>query len=152
MIKKLQPYVENPAFEPLQVIQVSRACHSLCLWVHAMYNYYFVNLKVAPKMEALAKADEDLLETKKTLAAAMDKLREVEEGINGLQELLRVAEEKKNVLENEKKICEERMLRAVRLVVGLADEQKRWVVTVANIKISLRNIIGDILLAAGTKN
>ncbi|XP_025602682.2 dynein axonemal heavy chain 1-like [Athalia rosae] len=149
MIKKLEPYVENPAFRPTQVIQVSRACHSLCLWVHAMYNYYFVNLKVAPKMEALAKADEALQETKKTLAAAMEKLKEVEEGIQSLQELLKVAEDKKAVLENEKQICEERMLRAVRLVVGLADERNRWISTVADIKIALRNVIGDILLSAG---
>nr|XP_046487754.1 dynein axonemal heavy chain 1-like [Neodiprion pinetum] len=149
MIKKLQPYVENPAFEPQQVIQVSRACHSLCLWVHAMYNYYFVNLKVAPKMEALARADEALGETKKTLAAAMEKLREVEEGIENLQQLLKVADDKKAVLENEKQICEDRMLRAVRLVAGLGDEQKRWISTVASIKIALRNVTGDILLSAG---
>lgn len=149
MIKKLQPYVENTAFEPSQVIQVSRACHSLCLWVHAMYNYYFVNLKVAPKMEALAKADQALVETNKTLAAAMTRLKEVENGIQGLQKLLKVAEDKKNQLENEKQICEDRMLRAVRLVVGLADEKKRWTDTVATIKISLHNVVGDILLSSG---
>lgn len=132
-----------------KVLQVSKACHSLCLWIHAMYNYYFVNKKVEPKMVALAKADEILFKTERELAAAMEKLREIEEGIEKLQNQLKEKEAKRVDLENQKQLCEKRMGNAVRLIVGLSDEQKRWIIMVGDIKVSLTNAVGDILLSAG---
>ncbi|XP_026674744.1 dynein heavy chain 1, axonemal-like [Ceratina calcarata] len=135
--------------KPVKIEYVSKACHSLCLWVHAMYNYYFVNLKVKPKMEALAKAEEALVETERTLTAAIERLREVEEGIEKLRKLLQEEEDKKAALEKEKQLCEDRMGRAVRLIDGLAGEQIRWTSTVAELNISVKNAIGDILLASG---
>ncbi|XP_066590873.1 dynein axonemal heavy chain 1-like [Prorops nasuta] len=149
MIQKLQPYIENPSFEPSQVLQVSKACHSLCLWVHAMYNYYFVNKKVAPKMAALAKAEEILTKTEETLSAAIARLTEVQEKIEELEAQLRVAEMKRNELEAEKQLCEDRMMRAVKLIHGLAEEQELWMESVVRMKKSLRNIVGDILLCSG---
>lgn len=100
-------------------------------------------------MVALAKAEEILIETEKTLAVAMARLREVEEGIEKLQDQLREKEAKKADLERQKQLCEERMARAVRLIVGLSDEQKRWIIMVDDIKVSLKNAIGDILLSSG---
>ncbi|KAK1118887.1 hypothetical protein K0M31_014657 [Melipona bicolor] len=149
MINKLKPYIENPDFQPSKIEYVSKACYSLCLWVHAMYNYYFVNLKVKPKMEALAKAEEVLVETEKALNAAIQRLKEVEEGIEQLQKLLQEEEERKAELERQKQLCEDRMGRAVRLIDGLAGEQIRWTFTVAELKKSLKNAVGDILLASG---
>ncbi|EFN73504.1 Dynein heavy chain 1, axonemal [Camponotus floridanus] len=149
MINKLKDYIENPNFEPAKVLQVSKACHSLCLWVHAMYNYYFVIKKVEPKMAALEKAEKILVETEKTLAVAIVRLREVEEGIEKLQDQLREKEEKKVDLERQKQLCEERIARAMRLIVGLSDEQKRWIIMVDDIKVSLKNTVGDILLSSG---
>lgn len=134
---------------PFQIEYVSKACHSLCLWVHAMYNYYFVNLKVIPKMEALAKAEVALMETEETLNMAIQRLREVEEGVEQLRKLLREEEERKAELEREKQLCEDRMGRAVRLIDGLAGEQIRWTTTVLELNTSLKNAVGDILLASG---
>lgn len=132
-----------------KVLQVSKACHSLCLWVHAMYNYYFVNKKVEPKMATLVKAEEILVKTERDLAAAMARLQEIEKGIEKLQDQLREKEAKKADLERQKQLCEERMARAVRLIVGLSDEQKRWIIMVDDIKVSLKNAVGDILLSSG---
>lgn len=128
---------------------MSKACHSLCLWVHAMYNFYFVNLKVKPKMQALAEAELSLQATELALAEANAHLRTIEEGLDKLQSLLRQEEDRKAELESQKTLCEERMSRAIRLIAGLADEQVRWVQTVASLKGSLKNCIGDILLSAG---
>ena len=115
-----------------------------------MYNYYFVNLKVAPKMAALLEAEKSLAETERTLAEAMEKLRDVEMGIEQLQILLREEEQTKAELEREKQLCEDRLNRAVRLIAGLSEEQQRWVLTAKNIEIALQNVVGDILLSAGT--
>jgi len=100
-------------------------------------------------MAALEKAEEILVETEKTLAATIARLREVEEGIEKLQDQLREKEEKKVDLERQKQLCEERIARAVRLIVGLSDEQKRWIIMVDDIKVSLKNAVGDILLSSG---
>lgn len=167
MIQKLRGYVESPDFQPqkvrgilvncsgynyariFQVLQASKACHSLCLWVHAMYNYYFVNLRVAPKMEALKKAERELASTEATLASAMAKLKDVEDGLDRLQEKFRKEQERKAELELQKQLCEERMSRAVRLISGLAGERRRWLDTVQEIRLALTNVVGDILLSAG---
>ena len=117
--------------------------------MHAMYNYYFVNQKVKPKMIALAKAEESLRETEKTLAAAMARLKEVQDGIQLLQIQLQKEQDIKDELERQKQICEERLSRAIRLIDGLAEEQKRWIITVADTKLALHNVVGDILLSAG---
>ncbi|CAB0035010.1 unnamed protein product, partial [Trichogramma brassicae] len=149
MIKSLKGYIENPDFQPAKVATVSKACHSLCLWVHAMYNYYFVNERVKPKMQALREAEEGLRQTELTLAAAVDKLRQVEVGVELLQAKFRRGEAKQAELERQKQLCEDRMSRAVRLIGGLAEEKVRWAETVALIRHDLKNIIGDILLSAG---
>uniref|UniRef100_A0ABD2WRH4 Dynein heavy chain 1, axonemal n=1 Tax=Trichogramma kaykai TaxID=54128 RepID=A0ABD2WRH4_9HYME len=149
MIKSLKGYIENPDFQPAKVATVSKACHSLCLWVHAMYNYYFVNERVKPKMQALREAEEGLRQTELTLAAAVDKLRQVEAGVELLQAKFRRGEAKQAELERQKQLCEDRMSRAVRLIGGLAEEKVRWAETVALIRHDLKNIIGDILLSAG---
>ncbi|XP_015110698.1 dynein heavy chain 1, axonemal [Diachasma alloeum] len=149
MINRLKAYIENPSFHPSKVIQVSKACHSLCLWLHAMYNWYFVNLKVEPKMEALKNAEASLMETERQLSLAMEQLREVEGGIQRLEDILRIEVDKKTKLENEEQLCEERMSRAVRLINGLAEEQKRWITAIGDIQILYNNAVGDILISCG---
>ncbi|XP_011707083.1 PREDICTED: dynein heavy chain 1, axonemal-like, partial [Wasmannia auropunctata] len=149
IINKLKDYVENPNFQPDTILQASKACHSLCLWIHAIYDYYFVNKKVEPKMAVLAKAEEILIETETAQAAAMTRFHEVQEGIKKLQDKLAKEEAKKAELERQKQLCEERMARAIRLIVGLSDEQKRWTIMVDDIKMSLKNTVGDILLSSG---
>ncbi|TGZ44717.1 Dynein heavy chain 1, axonemal [Temnothorax longispinosus] len=116
--------------------------------IHAMYNYYFVNKKVAPKMAALAKAEEILTENEILLASVMTRLQEIQEDIENLQDQLKAEEAKKAELERQKKLCEEQITRALKLIVGLSDEQKRWTIMVNNIKISLKNAVGDILLSS----
>ncbi|XP_011297154.1 dynein heavy chain 1, axonemal-like [Fopius arisanus] len=149
MINKLKPYIENPSFHPSKIIQASKACHSLCLWMHAMYNWYFVNLKVEPKMEALKNAEASLLETERQLNMAMEELRQVEEGIQRLEDVLHMEIDKKTKLEREEQLCGERMSRAVRLINGLADEQKRWITAIGDIMILYNNAVGDILISCG---
>lgn len=75
MITKLKSYVENPLFQPDKIQKVSKACTSLCMWVHAMYKFYFVNLVVAPKKAALKQAKEELEKTQRALALAREKMR-----------------------------------------------------------------------------
>ncbi|PSN46072.1 Dynein heavy chain 1 [Blattella germanica] len=128
---------------------VSKACTSLCMWVHAMYKYYFVNKAVAPKKAALKAAMEDLAETEKILNEAKTRMKVCQDRLSLLEKNLQETEAKKADLEDKMRICEERMDRAVRLVTGLADERERWIDSVAAFKVSIFNLVGDILISAG---
>ncbi|XP_023247279.1 dynein heavy chain 1, axonemal-like [Copidosoma floridanum] len=149
IILKLKPYVANPGFHPKKIMKVSKACHSLCMWLHAMYNYYFVNERVKPKMAALEQAQSVLVSTEAALAEAMAKLEAVQAGLDKLQQKFQREEERKRELEAQKQLCQDRMSRAVRLVSGLADESKRWLASVAKDKVTLGKLVGDVLLCAG---
>lgn len=105
--------------------QISKACTSLCMWVHAMYKFYFVNKGVAPKKAALQKAKKELEETERILADAKAKMREVLEGLEKLQIQLAARIQFKEEKEANISICEERMSRAIRLITGLSDEKVR---------------------------
>jgi dynein heavy chain len=37
LIKKINPYIENPEFTPALVAQASKACTAICMWCHAMH-------------------------------------------------------------------------------------------------------------------
>ena len=122
------------------------------MWIRAIYYYYFVNKKVTPKIAALEKAEEVLIKTETALADITMKLQEVQERIEKLQDQLKEEEAKKTELEREKQLCEERIARAIRLILSLSDEQKRWIIMIDNIKMSLKNAVGDILLSSGMQN
>jgi len=100
----------------------------------------------------LEKAEEVLIKTETALADITMKLQEVQERIEKLQDQLKEEEAKKTELEREKQLCEERIARAIRLILSLSDEQKRWIIMIDNIKMSLKNAVGDILLSSGMQN
>ncbi|KAL1506667.1 hypothetical protein ABEB36_005991 [Hypothenemus hampei] len=149
MIEKLKKYVEDPDFTPTKIAKVSKACTSFCIWVHAMYKFYFVNLAVAPKKAALKKAKEELEKTEKALAEAKAKMQEVMERLERLQEQLNAKVAFKEEKEQSIAVCEERMNRAVRLIFGLADERIRWSETIQNIEANVINVTGDVLISSG---
>ncbi|CAH0560320.1 unnamed protein product [Brassicogethes aeneus] len=149
MIEKLTKYVNDPNFMPAKIAKVSKACTSLCMWIHAMFKYYFVNLKVAPKKAALKNARDDLERTQKVLDAARAKMQEIMDGLARLQTQLNAKIAFKTEKEQSIQICEERMNRAVRLIAGLSGEKLRWIETIKNIEANVVNVTGDILISAG---
>ena len=56
---------------------------------------------------------------------------------------------KKEELETKCKLCEERLVRADKLINGLADEKIRWHDTVTSLDHMVANIIGDVMVSAG---
>lgn len=149
MIQKLEKYVNDPGFQPEKIIKVSKACTSLCMWIHAMYKYYFVNLQVAPKKAALAAAKSDLEKTERTLAAAKARLKDVTDGLELLNRKLAAKVAYRQEKEKNITLCQDRMNRAFRLITGLSDERVRWMQTIATIEANTINVTGDILLSAG---
>ncbi|CAH1982445.1 unnamed protein product [Acanthoscelides obtectus] len=149
MIEKLKKYVDDPLFTPAKIAKISKACTSLCMWVHAMFKYYFVNKNVAPKKAALKQAKEDLAKTERILAEAKARMATVLAGLEELQKQLDAKIAFKQEKEQSIAFCEERMNRAVRLISGLADERVRWTETIENIEANVINVTGDILICSG---
>ena len=59
---KLEPYLENPEFQPEKIAFASTAAEGMCKWVRAMVSYHHVSRDVEPKRQALAAADATLAE------------------------------------------------------------------------------------------
>ncbi|KAL0272756.1 UNVERIFIED_CONTAM: hypothetical protein PYX00_005613 [Menopon gallinae] len=148
-IAKLEKYVNDPNFQPAKIIKVSKACTSLCMWVHAIYKFYFINKIVVPKKAALKEANKKLEKMQKDLDVTKAKMAEIMKGLAKLNASLKETEEKKAVLETSAKLCEDRMDRAFRLINGLSDEKGRWIDSMEEYKDGLMNIIGDILISSG---
>ncbi|XP_046686978.1 dynein axonemal heavy chain 1-like [Homalodisca vitripennis] len=117
------PTSTTPNFQPAKIITVSKACTSLCMWVHAIYKYYFVYRAVMPKKAALAVAKAKLDETEAVLAQAKARMQQVMDRLAVLEQTLQETMDRKNELEANSRLCEERMNRAFRLVNGLSDER-----------------------------
>ncbi|RUS78759.1 hypothetical protein EGW08_013475 [Elysia chlorotica] len=149
VIKRIQPYIDDENFTPVAISKVSKACTSICLWTRAMHKYHFVARGVAPKRERLRIAQEELAETQRILDAAKSRLQEVEQGIATLQAKYDDCVRKKDELENKCKECEARLIRADKLIGGLADEKDRWKISVDSLDEIIANITGDVLLSSG---
>ncbi|KAI4880923.1 hypothetical protein NFI96_025448, partial [Prochilodus magdalenae] len=149
VIKLVQPYIDNEEFQPASIAKVSKACTSICQWVRAMHVYHFVAKAVEPKRQALAEAQEDLAVTQRILDDAKGKLAVVEEGIATLQAKYHDCLAKRDELDSKCQLCEGRLIRADKLIGGLADEKVRWSETVQHLEYLVGNVSGDVLLAAG---
>ncbi|GAB1605521.1 dynein axonemal heavy chain 1-like isoform X5 [Argonauta hians] len=148
IIKKISPYIEDENFTPQTIMKVSKACTSICQWVRAMHKYYFVAKAVAPKREALKIAQADLSETQKVLDAAKKRLQSVQEGVEALQENYEETMRKKQELENKCEQCQARLVRADKLIGGLADEKNRWQAAALRYEKIQDSMIGDVLVSA----
>ncbi|EPY23422.1 hypothetical protein AGDE_12826 [Angomonas deanei] len=48
LIEKVKVYYDNEEFQPEKVRSVSVPCMAMCLWVRAMYEWFFVNREIQP--------------------------------------------------------------------------------------------------------
>ncbi|KAK2534325.1 hypothetical protein Q9233_004169 [Columba guinea] len=149
VISAIQPYIDNPEFQPAAIAKVSKACTSICQWVRAMHKYHFVAKAVEPKRRAWQEAEEDLRATQQVLDEAKQRLQEVEDGIAMLQDKYKNCIAKKEELEMKCELCQQRLVRADTLINSLADEKVRWQDTVESLDYKINNITGDVLVAAG---
>ena len=149
-IEAIQPFMDNPDFMPVEIEKSSKACTAMCKWVRSMHKYHGVALKVAPLRERFAVAEEAYRLTTEQLAEAQAKLRAVQDKIEELQRGFREANDKKQALQAELHECQVRLDRADKLIGGLGGERVRWQNTVKQLSSDLVNVVGDVVVAAGS--
>ncbi|KAI8731251.1 dynein heavy chain 6, axonemal isoform X3, partial [Biomphalaria glabrata] len=128
--------------------KVSKACKTLVLWVRAIDVYSAVAKQVEPKKQALAEAQDVLNEVLSVLKAKQDQLAEVEKQIKNLQAVFDKSMAEKKSLERNMAVTAARLKRSSKLTTALADEQVRWEEGVANFDVQLKNVVGDVFIAA----
>eukprot|EP01012_Entosiphon_sulcatum_P032728 TRINITY_DN4157_c0_g3_i1.p1 TRINITY_DN4157_c0_g3~~TRINITY_DN4157_c0_g3_i1.p1 ORF type:complete len:4135 (-),score=940.22 TRINITY_DN4157_c0_g3_i1:62-12466(-) len=149
LLKKLQKFIMDEEFHPELIRKTSTACMSLCMWVRAIDNYAKVVKNVEPKKAKLRAAEEKLDGARAKLRSKQEELATQEGKVLRLQKQYQDSIDKKKNIEAEMKITEVRLERAGKLVGGLKDERVRWADEVRKLNEGKRDLVGNMILAAG---
>ena len=150
IIRNIAPFMDDPNFTPAAIERSSKACTAICMWARAMYKYHFVALGVAPKRARLREAEEELAVVMAQLADAKALLQSVNDRIAELETSYNEAVEKKDMLEKKEISCKLQLNNADKLIGGLGGEEVRWTETVGQLAQAYTNILGDVIVSAGT--
>ncbi|KAI8803834.1 dynein heavy chain and region D6 of dynein motor-domain-containing protein [Cladochytrium replicatum] len=142
-------YMDNPEFDPDKIKNASSAAEGLCRWVRAMESYDRVAKIVAPKREALAKADAELAQTMTSLNQKRATLKAVEDRMNTLEENFKAMVAKKEMLEKQVDSVSKQLIRAEKLIGSLGDEKERWTNCAADLEERIVAATGDVLVSSG---
>jgi len=150
VIEQITPYIEREDFSVKKVELASVACRAICMWAHAMFQYHHVNKMVQPKRVKLKAAEDELEKVMITLNEARESMRQVEERLQTLTDKYEALVAESESLKNGVEMCQVKLERANKLIGGLGGEKVRWEAQVAQLDVSYNNIVGDVLLSAGT--
>ena len=142
-------YMDNPEFVPDIVKNASSAAEGLCRWVRALECYDRVAKVVAPKKEDLAKAENALATTMKSLNEKRATLKEVEDRMEKLEATFKAMTDKKDQLEKQVDSVSKQLVRAEQLIGSLGDERDRWTQTAKDLEIKFTCLTGDVLISSG---
>lgn len=81
-------YLTNPDFDPEKIKKVSTACEGLCRWVIAMSEYDTIAKIVAPKKEALARAEAVYHNAIEKLNMKREQLRQVQVRVSDIKVII----------------------------------------------------------------
>ncbi|KAJ3181585.1 Dynein heavy chain 7, axonemal [Gaertneriomyces sp. JEL0708] len=141
-------FIDNPEFDPEKVAKASSAAEGLCRWVRAMESYDRVAKVVAPKREALAKAEGELAEVMSALNEKRAALKAVEDRMAGLEANFRAMTEKKERLEQQVDSVSKQLVRAEKLIGSLGDERDRWTNNAEQLQKQYIALTGDVLVSS----
>ncbi|XP_054457284.1 dynein heavy chain 9, axonemal isoform X2 [Anoplopoma fimbria] len=145
-LKAIQPYLQDPEFQPDLVASKSNAAAGLCSWVLNIVKFYEVYCEVEPKRQALSKANAELAAAQEKLAAIKSKINHLNENLAKLTAKFEKATADKLKCQQEAESTARTISLANRLVGGLASENVRWAEAIENFKKQERTLCGDVLL------
>lgn len=80
-LKAVQPYLDDPEFEPDFIRSKSIAAAGICAWALNIIKFYHVFCDVEPKRQALAAANAELAAAEEKLAKIKAKIHELDENL-----------------------------------------------------------------------
>ncbi|KAL0211729.1 hypothetical protein RCL1_005355 [Eukaryota sp. TZLM3-RCL] len=144
----LEPYLGMEDFTREAATTASGNVAGLCSWVRAMTVYHSVAKYVAPKIEAVARAEKELASANAALAVAEAELAEKQKILDEMQAKYDEAVSSKRALQEDAELTERRMTSANQLISGLSGERERWTIQSAEFKKVIAQLIGDVAVAA----
>ncbi|XP_030390149.1 dynein heavy chain 9, axonemal isoform X7 [Gopherus evgoodei] len=145
-LKAIQPYLQDPKFNPEFVTSKSYAAAGLCSWVINIVRFYEVYCDVEPKRQALNKANAELAAAQEKLANIKAKIAHLNENLAKLTAKFERATSDKLKCQQEAEATACTISLANRLVGGLASENVRWAEAVKDFKEQESTLCGDVLL------
>lgn len=149
IVKRVNAMLASPSFSMADIYQASPALMGIMKWIKAMMSYHELLKIVNPKRLKVKEMNEELSKVRARLEEKRNKLREVEEMMADLQAQY---EEK---LDNERQLVtkiddsNKKLVRASKIIDGLAEEKVRWTATVTRLASEETLLVGDCLVAAG---
>ena len=148
-LRKLQTYITIPEFNRDNVFNVSKAAGSLCEWVIAMDKYAKISRNIEPKRNRLQQAEANLKVVQDQLSEKQSALKAIQNEVAELEATFQASIKKGEELKRSSELTEQRLIRAEKLVSGLSSESKRWQESAKSLEGDLKNLVGNIMLAAG---
>ncbi|OCT60754.1 dynein heavy chain 9, axonemal isoform X2 [Xenopus laevis] len=145
-IKSIQPYLQDPEFNPEFIASKSLAAAGLCSWVVNIVKFFEVYCEVEPKRQALNKANAELAAAEEKLSSIKAKIAHLNENLAKLTAKFEKATADKLKCQQEAEATALTISLANRLVGGLASENVRWAEAVRNFKLQESTLCGDVLL------
>uniref|UniRef100_A0A803Y768 AAA+ ATPase domain-containing protein n=1 Tax=Meleagris gallopavo TaxID=9103 RepID=A0A803Y768_MELGA len=145
-LKALQPYLEDPEFNPEFVTTKSYAAAGLCSWVVNIVRFHEVYCDVEPKRQALSRANAELAAAQDRLASIKAKIARLNENLGKLTAKFEKATSDKLKCQQEAEATACTITLANWLVGGLASENVRWAEAVKDFKQQQSTLCGDVLL------
>lgn len=148
--KLRQTYITDPNFNKEKVHSVSQAAEAIVVWILATDKFQQIKKVVGPKEKKLREAESKLKEVEAELSKKEAALKEVQDMVADLERNLEKSTREKEMLQAKKEQAEVQLRRAEKLLNGLSGEAERWKVTQGKLQHDLKNLIGNILLAAAS--
>lgn len=130
ILESVGKLMANPQYNVETMKSQNFAAMMLCSWSVniVIFNRIFKN--VAPLVASKNAAQATLEQKQKDLAIVKEKVRILNEKVGALKNQLEEAEATKQAVEKDAANCEAKLSAAIKLVNGLAGENKRWKETV----------------------
>lgn len=120
------------------------------LWVNAMITYHDVLKVVGPKRIIVAEMTAKLDIVMKNLNEKRAIVKAINEKLDKLSKEQKALEDKAQALNDEVEDCNKKLVRAEKMIGGLAGEKERWTRIVGELTIQQEYVVGDSLVAAGS--
>ena len=150
LVAMMQPYLATGKIDPVAAAAGSAALVAVCKWTLAMLKWFDINKTIIPLREQLAVAEAEYAVVSEALAATRANLKAVNDRVKSLEDQYAGQMAELKELEDEVELTRQQLSRAARLIDGLGGEKGRWVDSVAMYDKEGSNIVGDMLIAAGT--
>jgi len=142
----VQPYLDDPVFDPVKMEKKSLAAAGLCAWAINIVRFYRIFCDVEPKRIALAEANERKAEAEERFNKIQEKLQNLRDNMKELTDRYEAATSDKQRCQEEADQTAATIALANRLVSGLASENVRWAESVKMFQKNEKMLPGDVLL------